>query len=333
LRRQYVHAIDVMPTFLDMTGTTLPAAVNGVAQRPLDGVSFASTFADAHAREVRTTQYYEMFGCRALYDDGWKAVTYHPIQSDQPGLDAVEWELYDVRNDPSECHDLAAEQPDRLAAMVEKWWQEAERNNVLPLDNRPFSAFVFERPSSIRERDRYVYYPGALAIPEPAAVNVRNRSHRITAHVTVDTTPPQGVLLAQGSKLGGWTFFVQDGRLHYLHNFVGLVESSVSADVELAPGDHTLVFEFVKTGDNRGDGTLLVDGERLASAPLQPFTPVRFSLLGAGLSCGRDVGLPVTTAYDGEFAFTGVLHRVVVEVEGAPVVDAEEEAAAAIAQQ
>src|SRR5206468_5002744 len=137
--------------------------------------SIARTFDDPSAPDPRTMQYYEMFGCRALYEDGWKAVTYHPIQSDSPGLDAVAWELYDVRVDPSECHDLAADEPERLARMIDTWWREAERNEVLPLDNRPFSALVFERPSAIVDRSRYVYYPGPLAVPEPAAVNVRNR--------------------------------------------------------------------------------------------------------------------------------------------------------------
>ena len=333
VRRHYVHAVDVMPTLLETAHASLPDVVDGVPQRPMDGASFASTFDDPTAPDPRSTQYYEMFGCRALYADGWKAVTYHPIQSDEPGLDAVTWELYDVRVDPSECHDLAAEQPERLAAIIDRWWVEAERNNVLPLDNRPFSAFVLDRPKHLPDRSRYVYYPGPLAIPEPAAVNVRNRSHRIAAHVYVGRDGAEGVLLAQGSKLGGWSFYLQGGRLHYLHNHVGLSESRVSAEVSLVPGAHTLTFAFTKTGEHRGRGTLFVDGDQVATGELRPFTPVRFSLLGAGLSCGRDVGLPVTTAYDGEFAFTGALHRVVVEVDGEQHVDADEEAAAAIAQQ
>ena len=293
-------------------------------------MSIASTFTDPSAPSPRTTQYYEMFGCRALYDEGWKAVTYHPIQTDAPGLDAVSWELYDVRVDPSECHDLADAQPDRLAAMVERWWQEAERNEVLPLDNRPFSAFVFERPTAIPGRSRYVYYPGPLGIPEPAAVNVRNRDHRITAFVETGDDPPEGVLLALGSRLGGWSFYLRGAALHYVHNYVGIDERTISAPVALTAG---LEFAFTKTGEHRGVCTLAVDGRELATGELPHFTPVRFSLHGAGLSCGRDVGLPVTAAYDDDFPFTGTLARVVVEVDGPPVVDAEEEAAAAVTQQ
>lgn len=333
LRSQYVHAVDVAPTLLAAAGIELPESVGGVRQRPLDGASALATFADPSAPDPRSTQYYEMFGCRALYDSGWKAVTYHPIQSDDPGLEHAVWELYDVRVDPSECHDLADREPERLARMIDRWWQEAERHDVLPLDNRPFSDFVLDRPKSIPERGRYVYYPGRTAIPEPAAVNVRNRSHRITAYVQVAASPPEGVLLAQGSRLGGWTFYVQHGCLHYVHNYVGLEESGVQVPLELAAGAHTLGFAFSKTGEHRGAAALLLDGEVLARADLPHFTPVRFSLLGAGLSCGRDVGLPVTTAYDHEFPFTGVLERVVVEVDGAAWLDPEEEATAAISQQ
>src|SRR5205823_9110652 len=130
-RRQYTHAVDVMPTVLDIVGVPAP---NGIA-----GTSFTAALRDPRAPEHRTTQYYEMFGCRALYHEGWKAVTYHRIQSDKPGLDRAPWELYHVAVDPSECHDLAQAEPERLASLVDRWWAEAERNSVLPLDNRAFS--------------------------------------------------------------------------------------------------------------------------------------------------------------------------------------------------
>src|SRR5690606_10284087 len=155
IRSQYVHAVDIVPTVLEVVGVDPPAVVDGVEQRPLDGVSFAYSFDDPEASERHTVQYYEMFGCRALYQDGWKAVTYHPLQVDEPGLESAPWELYDLRADPTECHDLAAAEPDRLAAMVERWWQEAERNGVLPVDNRAFSELVAERPQPVPPRDRY----------------------------------------------------------------------------------------------------------------------------------------------------------------------------------
>jgi arylsulfatase len=139
VRSQYVHAIDVLPTVLEAVGIEAPARLGGVEQRAIDGTSFGYSFDGPEEPSRHVTQYYEMFGCQALYHDGWKAVTYHPMMSDKPGLDRVRWELYHVDDDPSEVHDLADERPELLADLVERWWAEAERHQVLPLDNRPFS--------------------------------------------------------------------------------------------------------------------------------------------------------------------------------------------------
>ena len=173
---------------------------------PVDGISFVPTFTDAGAPDAHTVQYYEMLGCRALYMDGWKAVVYHPIQAEAPGLDGVPWELYHVAVDRSETHDLASDEPERLARMIERWWDEAERNQVLPLDNRAWSDSVFGKPLLVPERDTYVYWPATGMVSEEAAVNVRNRDHTITAEID---GPGDGVLLSQGSLLGGWSFFVR----------------------------------------------------------------------------------------------------------------------------
>ena len=213
VRRQYVHAIDLVPTILEVVGVEPPSTLGGIEQRPLEGVSFAYSFDDPEAPERHTTQYYEMFGCRAIYHEGWKAVVYHPIQADEPGLDVAGWELYDLASDPSECHDLAAAQPDRLRALVERWWAEAGRYQVLPLDNRPFSDLVFDRPSPVEGRRRYVYRPDRAPVPESVAVNVKNRRHAITAYVEADGPGPlEGVLAVQGSVLGGWSFHLLGRR-------------------------------------------------------------------------------------------------------------------------
>src|SRR4029079_10731034 len=182
----------------------------------VDGVSFAPTLGDERAEDRHTVQYFEMLGCRALYQDGWKAVMFHPIQFEAPGLDVAAWELYDVRVDPSETHDLAAEGPERWQAMITRGWEEAERNNVLPLDNRPFADFVFDRPATVPERSTYTYWPGSGMVSEEAAVNTRARDHTITAFVEGDG---EGVLLSQGSLLGGWTLFKRGRTLAYVHNF------------------------------------------------------------------------------------------------------------------
>lgn len=332
VRSQYVHAIDIAPTILELLGIEAPAELGGVAQRPLDGTSFAYCLDDAAAPERHTVQYYEMVGCRALYLDGWKAVTYHPIQVEEPGLDQVAWELYDLRVDPTELDDLAAAEPERLAAMIDRWWQEAEANQVLPLDNRAFSEFVLERPTAVADRARYVYRPGTSMVPEVVAVNVRNRSHVVTATVDVGDDGLEGVLVSQGSRLGGWTFFVADGELRYVHNRVGVEELRVVAPAALARGPHELTFRFTKTGEHAGVGALLVDGEVVGEGELPRLTPTRFTLTGAGLVCGADPGLTVCADYEPPFACGG-LSRVVVQVDGEAFLDPAAEAAHAVETQ
>jgi arylsulfatase len=333
VRHQYVHAIDIAPTLLELIGVEAPATVGGVPQEPLDGVSFASTLDDADAPEVHTTQYYEMLGCRALYQEGWKAVTYHDVQFDEPGLDRAPWELYDLRADPSECHDLAEAHPERLEAMIDRWWVEAERNRVLPLDNRPFSELVFGRPSAVAPRTRYTYHPHRAPVPESVAVNVRGRAHTITAHVTVEPGTPvlEGVLAVQGSVLGGWSFhLLADGRLCYVHNLAGWRLYRVEADIgALAPGDHRLSFRF-----DPPRAELAVDDVVVGEGEVRRTVWSRFSLTGAGLTVGWSPDYsPADEDYRGRFPFTGVLHRVVVDVAGDPVVDAEREADDIIASQ
>lgn len=330
VRTQYVHAIDVLPTLLDVIGIDAPASVGGVAQRPVDGFSFASTFADANAAETHTTQYYEMLGCRALYQDGWKAVVYHEVQFDEPGLDKAPWELYDLRNDPSERNDLAATEPERLAAMIETWWAEAERNHVLPIDNRPFSEMVFGRTPSVRPRNLYRYYPGRAPVPESVAVNTRNRPHSITATVTIGEGPIEGVLVVQGSVLGGWSFHVVANELVYVHNLAGFRLYRVALPLPaLAPGRHTLAMHF-----DAPTVTMAVDGEVIGDGEIKRTLWSRLSLTGAGLTVGWSPDFsPADLDYRGDFEFTGTLHHVDIDVNGEPVIDAEAEANDIIASQ
>jgi arylsulfatase len=332
VRRQYVHAIDVLPTVLELAKLAPPEAIAGVAQRPIEGTSFAYSFADASAPSRHETQYYEMFGCRALYHRGWKAVTYRQLQDLRRNFDDDAWELYHVDHDVSECHDLAATHPDKLAELVALWWREAERYQVLPLDNRALSELVLERPSLVPPRARYVYYPGSQQIPEAAAVNVRNRSHAILADVELAANDA-GVLLAMGSLLGGFALYVKQRRLHYVHNFVGMAEQHVGSSVDLAPGRHVLGFRFVRSGEHRGTAQLLLDGAVIGTGELPQFTPARFSITGAGLTCGHALEPAVSDDFQAPFTFTGRIHRVVVEVDGAAYRDPDGEVRAAIASQ
>ena len=333
IRPQYVHAIDILPTVLDLLGLPAPAELGGTPQRQIDGSSILGSIRSPDAADVHDTQYYEMFGSRAIYHQGWKAVTYHEMYAGAEAFDREAWELYDLRADPSECHDLAASHPARLRKLIDLWWAEAERFQVLPLDDRPLSDIVLDRPTGIAPRARYVYRPGGGMVPENVAARLYNRSHRVTAVIEVGSEESNGVLASQGSVLGGWTLFVRDGSVHYVHNYVALEEHRVAAPVTLAPGRHEVTFRFDRTADNAGSGTLLVDGAAVASADIPRFTALRFSLTGAGLTIGRSAPAPVCDDYDAPFAFTGTIVEVVIEVDGEQELDPAGEAAVAIATQ
>ena len=326
VRRQYLHAIDVMPTLLDLIGIDQPEELRGVRQAPIEGTSFAASLTDPDAPETRTTQYYEMFGCRALYHEGWKAVANHPIFDPGPSFDDDVWELYHVEVDPSECHDLAAAEPDRLRTMIDQWWEEAHRYQVLPLDNAPFDLVFGDDAERHRRGRRFVYRPGTGPVAESVAVNVRNRSHVVVADVAVPAAGAEGVLIAQGSGHGGWSLFVQDGHLHYVHNHVAKHVHGITSPEPVPVGEHSLGFRFERTGDHRGIGTLSVDGHDVGSVEIPSFTATRWSITGEGLCCGFQHGLPVTPRYRTPFPFTGTLHRVTVTVDGTEFVDPTSEA-------
>ncbi len=340
-RRQFVHAIDVAPTILELLGITPPDEIDGVPQQPIEGTSFAYLLdaTDADADERHHTQYFEMLGSRALYHRGWKAVTYKPLgrmygQGD-PDLpfDDDTWELYHVAVDPTEAVDLADAEPAKLREMVERWWGEASKYKVLPLDNRTMVAFMAEKPQIYRPRSRFVYYAGGARVPEAVAVNVRNRSHIVTAEVTIPDGGAEGVLIAQGSVLGGWTFYVQDDRLHYVHNLCASETHRVDASEPIGPGRHALAFEFDKSGEYRGTGRLRVDGLLVGQGEIPRFTPVKWTMTGAGLHCGRDPMIAVSDDYASPFTFTGTLHRVTVDVSGVPYHDLAAELGLAMAEQ
>lgn len=340
IRHQFAHAIDVLPTILELIGIDAPSELGDVPQSPVEGTSFASVLHAADAPPHHTTQYFEMLGSRGIYHDGWKAVTFKPLGAmyddgldpDAPFEDDV-WELYHVASDFSECNDLAEQEPERLAELVDLWWEQARRYQVLPLDNRPIAALLAPR-RPFDSRDRYVFYPLGAPIPENVTVNVRNRNHTITAEVDLpEGAPAEGVLLAMGTTLGGWSLHLVDGRMQYVHNFVGKERFTVTSDAVVAPGAHELAFSFHSNGDFSGVGRLLVDGRIVGEGPIATTTPVRYSISGAGLTCGWEQGPPVGEGYDAPFGFTGTLRRVVVEVDGVGHRDPEAEFEAIMAEQ
>lgn len=247
LRHQYAHAIDMLPTVLEAIGIEPPKAIRGVTQSPIEGLSFAHTFSDANAPSHHITQYYEMYGNRAIYHDGWRADCGFPGPSYAEGakkgykrdtiitpdmlddLDANSWELYHVAQDPAECHNLADQHPEKLRALISLWWAEAGKYNVLPIEASVAARAMVERPQLTQERSQYVFYPDLSVVPMGTAPKVCNHPHSITAEVTIPEGGAEGVLLAQGGVTGGYTLYVKDGKLHYIHNYLGLREYKVTS--------------------------------------------------------------------------------------------------------
>lgn len=337
IRQQYCHAIDLMPTVLDILKIDPPLMLKGVPQEEIAGTSLASTFENAEAEEVHSTQYYEMYGSRAIYDDGWKAVTFHKIPgipADGPGdanLPFIkdQWELYNVKEDFSECHDLAQENPDKLQKLVELWFAQAGKYDVFPLHSEQLKG---QRPKPYPARDLYVYFPGTSRIDNEAAVNLRMRPFSVIAHATIPAGGAEGVLIAQGGRFAGWSFFVHNGKLVYEHNFVGLEHYRVTSDVAIPSGKVTLGMEFTITGQFEitreltdmdiqgvnGRATLYINDKAVGSGMIEKTVPFGWSLSGEGLCCGFDSETPVSDLYDSPYRFTGDLERVVVSVSGQP---------------
>jgi arylsulfatase len=342
IRHQYHHAIDIVPTILDCLGVTAPEAIKGYTQSRFDGVSMRYSFEDPSAPSARPTQFYSMLGSRAIWHDGWKAVTTHPTISGWSHFNEDTWELYHTDTDRSELHDLAAEHPDKVREMVNLWFAEAGANGAFPLDDRtPLEVLNTPRPQLTSPRDRYTYYPDAADVPETQAVNVHNRSYNIGALVDIPAPGAQGVLFAHGSWFGGHALYVKDNRLHYVYNFVGITEQKVVATEDLPTGENLLLSaSFDKDAeDPPGVSTGILSlyyGDRKVGDGRIKNQPGYFELAGEGLCIGRDGGAAVTDDYPGTrpYRFTGgIIKRVAVDVSGEPYLDLEREAAAMLARE
>jgi arylsulfatase A-like enzyme len=338
VRHQYVHAVDLVPTLYEMLGVESPEVLKGYTQAPIEGESFAASFSAKEA-PGRGTQFYSMLGMRALYHEGWLATTLHPPISGWGHFEHDVWELYDLRSDRTQIHDVAAEHPDRLEELKGLWFYNAGIYKGLPLDDRTALEIMNSpRPQPSEPRGRYVYYAGAADVPESVAVNVRRRSFTIAAGLSIDTPAAEGVLFAHGGVGGGHSLYVKDGRLHYVYNWLGENVQTISAPDPLATGAHVLTAEFAKTGDDPATGsatgtlTLYVDTEAVAAREVMT-QPGFFALTGDGLSVGRDSSSPVTPDYVAPFAFTGgTIERVIVDVSGDHYVDHEKEVLAYLAR-
>ena len=303
LRDQYHHVSDLLPTILECIGVEAPAEYRGVPQMPIEGMSLRYTFDAPDEPTRKPSQYYEMLGHRGIWHDGWKAVTLHKPRT---SFDDDHWALYHTDVDFSECHDLSASHPDKLRELVDRWWVDAGRFNVLPLDDRGAAELmIIRRPGSQAPGDRQRFWPGTPHLERTKTPDVRNRSFEITARVTRGAGE-DGVLVASGARTGGYVLFVQDDRPAFVYNHLGRM-FEVRSETDLPAGDIEVAVRYVKSGDHRGTATLVVDGDEVASGPIETL-PYRQTLYG--MDIGRDLGPTVSAAYEGPFTFAGELHHV-----------------------
>ena len=322
LRSQWHHVIDIAPTILEAAGLPEPKIVNGTPQTPIEGVSMVYTFADAKAPSRHTTQYFEIFGNRAIYNDGWLAGTVHRAAWElkpRTTLENDKWELYDTRSDFSLANDLAAKNPDKLKEMQDLFLKEAVKYSVLPIDDRTLerlNAGMVGRPDLMAGRTSLTVHEGMTGMSENVFINVKNRSHTITADVEIPKGGANGVILAQAGRFGGWSFYLKDGKPTYTYNWLGLQRYTVAAKQMLPAGKATIRFEFVYDGGGvgkGGTGTLFVNGKNVATGRIEHTQCCGFSA-DEGADVGADDGTPVTEAYKVPFKFTGKIAGVTIEL-------------------
>jgi arylsulfatase len=321
IRSQFHHVIDVAPTVLEAAKLPEPKTVNGVEQYPMDGVSMLYTVDDAKAADRRKTQYFEMFANRAIYHEGWVAATRHSLpwlMAELPPVADDVWELYNIDEDFSQANNLAKENPKKLKELQELFLKVAERNHVLPLDDRRserFNPAMAGRPDLLGGRKSMTVYDGMTGIMENAFINVKGVRHSVTAEIVVPDAKTEGVIIAQAGYFGGWALYMKGGKVHHEYNFFGLEHTNVASKSALAPGKHTIVYEFIPDEAKPGTGgksILSIDGQRVAEGQIPKTQPFAFSA-DEGADVGLDGETNVSTDYkQGDNAFTGEIVKVTV---------------------
>jgi arylsulfatase len=322
IRNQYHHIIDIAPTIVEAVGIEVPDEYHGVKQQPMDGVSMLYAFDNADAPNRKRRQYYEMFGNRAIWSDGWKAVTLHadrmpwdvnvvlPFEND-------EWELYHVAEDFSESTNLAARHPEKLAELVDIFDEEAWKYNVYPLYDDMIKRIGAQQDRLFGDRREFVYYwPGAIRIAEKSSAPVKNRAH--TIETSLDYTGEEGVIVACGGMTGGYSMFVKNGRLYYDYNFLDGVHYVLKSD-PLVEGPVNIKFNFIRTQPFGGVGELYIDGKKVDEVKMPQMHISTYSLAET-FDIGKDTGTQVSPMYQGEFTYSGTLDRVVFTISNEDVV-------------
>jgi arylsulfatase A-like enzyme len=322
-RTQWHHVIDIVPTIYEAVGVPAPSSMDGVNQKPIEGVSMVYTFDHSDASSTRTTQYFEMLGNRGIYHDGWIACTtpptppWSPSGADVDPITGYKWELYDVTKDPTEAHDLAASNTDKLQQLQLLFYAEAAKYNVLPIDNsKTIRMGPGIRPSLIEGRTSFTYYDGDVRIPEGSSPETKNRSFTIRADLEIPAKGADGMIITQGGLFGGWALYLDKGKPTFKYNTVNLFHYTIASPQVLSPGKHTLVFDFKYDGGGMGKGgtgTLSADGKQIAQGKIERTVPIRYSL-DEGLDVGEDTGTPVDLSYDVPFKFTGKISKVSIDL-------------------
>jgi len=322
VRSQFCSVIDIMPTILEAVGVPAPTSINGVPQKPVEGTSLVYTFDAAKAPSKHTTQYFEMFANRGIYHDGWVACTTPAVAPwstslQLPNVEDYKWELYHVSEDFSQANNLADKEPAKLKELQELFWVEAEKYNVLPIDNSRQERFdMSQRPSLTLGRDEFTYYPGLVRIPEGAAPDTKNKSWQIKAEVNIPKGGAEGMLLTHGGRFAGYGLYLLKGKPVFCYNLAGVARYYVTGKDQLAPGAHTIVYDFKYDGGGLGKGgvgTIQVDGKTVATGRIERTLAFRLSL-DETLDCGEDTGTPINEDYHVPFKFTGELKKVVIEI-------------------
>ncbi len=323
-RSQFHHVIDVAPTILEAAGLPEPEEVNGVRQVPIEGVNMVYTFDDPAAKDRHKTQYFEIFGNRAMYHDGWLAGTVHRAPWEMKPRRALQddiWELYDVRSDFSLVRDLAAENPKKLKELQKLFMKEAEKYHVLPIDDRSIeraNAELAGRPDPMKGRTSLTLADGMAGIQENVFINTKNKSVTITAEVEVPKGGANGTIIAQGGRFGGWSLYVKNGRPAYEYNFLGMEHTPIASRETLRPGKATIKLDFAYDGGGMGKGgvgTLYVNGKQVAEGKIARTQPMIFSA-DETADVGIDLGTPVVDAIGAEekSRFRGAIDTVAVEI-------------------
>ena len=334
IRAQFHHVIDVAPTVLEAAELPEPKIVNGTPQEPIEGVSMVYTFANAKATSRHYVQYFEILGNRAIYSDGWLAGTLHRAPWETKPRTALaddKWELYDTRNDFSLMSNLAAKNPMKLKELQDLFVKEAVKNHVLPIDDRVFERMIpamAGRPDLMGARTSLTVYEGMTGMSENVFINLKNKSHTITADVEIPQGGANGVILAQAGRFGGWSLYMKDGKPMYTYNFLGLQRFNVASSQPLAASKATIRFEFASDGPGMGKGgvgTILVNGQKVAEGRIE-HTQCCFFSADEGADVGVDDGTPVTEDYkDHDNKFTGTINKVTIELTAMKAANTEEE--------